>query len=383
MHTSILRIMTIDSNNPQPSDAYDHVSQHSGIRATSGKRAEIKPSSTTMPCQHCVDENNEKDKRIPRVRLCYYCHQLGHHIYMCKAKENDEATQLIKQTINTGIRRQDDEVNCQNEMIVTGTEGGQWGDIWYVSPTFNHHFAGNLNVFKRIKHMIGVETKSGENNFLFIRGIGAVEMKSGNDMLRIQSVFYSPELDRNVLSLDQLTLQGFTVRKSGDTCKIFPMFSAPVSGLTKEDELGLNEKQRMIELCSVNEDFKENYFNSYFETLHVSNDDENAWSLMIIRALEFHDFADCKSLLDMIDDRDFVFKYKHELEKKFEEMVAWFLNARLENSLVAIRPVWWGLATTRDYSGLLGTNRIGTLYVNFSIFINMYIYIYTHISISI
>ncbi|KAF5821961.1 putative transcription factor interactor and regulator CCHC(Zn) family [Helianthus annuus] len=373
--------MTIDSNNPQPSAAYDHVSQHSGIRATSGKRAEIKPSSTTMPCQHCVDENNEKDKRIPRVRLCYYCHQLGHHIYMCKAKENDKATQLIKQTINTGIRRQDDEVNCQNEMIVTGTEGGQWGDIWYVSPTFNHHFAGNLNVFKRIKHMIGVETKSGENNFLFIRGIGAVEMKSGNDMLRIQSVFYSPELDRNVLSLDQLTLQGFTVRKSGDTCKIFPMFSAPVSGLTKEDGLGLNEKQRMIELCSVNEDFKENYLNSYFETLHVSNDDENAWSLMIIRALEFHDFADCKSLLDMIDDRDFVFKYKHELEKKFEEMVAWFLNARLENSLVAIRLVWWGLATTRDYSGLLGTNRIGTLYVNFIIFINMYIY--THISISI
>ncbi|KAJ0851529.1 putative transcription factor interactor and regulator CCHC(Zn) family [Helianthus annuus] len=336
--------MNTDSCILKTSAAYVHDSQHSGIRAKAGKNAEIKPTSTTFPCQHCIDEKNEKDRRIPRVRLCYYYHQPGHQMYMCKTKENDEATQLINQAINVGIRRQDDEVVCQNEMIVTGTEGGQWGDIWYVNPTFKHHFAGNLNVFKRIKHMVGVETRSGENNFLFIRGIGAVELKSGNDMLRMQSVFYSPELDRNVLSLDQLTLQGFTVRKSGDTCKIFPKFSAPVvnsvngvSGLTKEEELGLKEKQRMIELSSENEEYKENYLNSYFETLNVSNDEPD-WSLMIIRALEFHDFADCKSLLDMINDREFVFKYKQELEGKFEDMVTWFLNVKMGISSRPIPP---------------------------------------------
>ncbi|MFS8019809.1 hypothetical protein Hanom_Chr15g01408041 [Helianthus anomalus] len=141
---------------------------------------------------------------------------------------------------------------------------------------------------------MGVETRSGMNNFMFIRGVGSVEMKTGNDTLRIHNVFYSPEIDRNVLSLDQLTLQGFTVRKSGDTCKIFPMFSSPVvnsvnevSGLTKEEELGLSEKQRLQDLCSVYDEFKDNYLNSYFETLNVSNDDENDWNRMIIRALEF------------------------------------------------------------------------------------------------
>ncbi|MFS7929014.1 hypothetical protein Hanom_Chr04g00327601 [Helianthus anomalus] len=175
--------------------------------------------------------------------------------------------------------------------------------------------------------MVEVETRSGESNFLFIRGIGAVEIRSDNDTLGMQSMFYSPELDRNVLSLDKLKLQGYTVRKSGDTCKIFPMFSSPVvnsvndvNGLTKEEELGLKEKQRMIELSAVNEEYKENFLNSYFETLNVSNDEPD-WSLMIIRAMEFHNFAECKSLLDMIDDKEFVFKYKHELEGKFEEMV--------------------------------------------------------------
>ncbi|KAF5817367.1 putative transcription factor & chromatin remodeling ARID family [Helianthus annuus] len=273
-----------------------------------------------------------KKIRIPRVRLCYYWHLPGHQIYMCKAKENDEAAQLVRQAMNAGIRRQEDDVHCQNDMIVTGTDGGQWGEIWYVNPTFKHHFAGNLDVFKRVKHMMGAETRSGMNNFLFIRGVGTVEMKTGNDTLRIHSVFYSPEIDRNVLSLDQLTLQGFTVRKSGETCKIFPMFSSPVvnsinevSGLTKEEELSLNEKRRLQDLCAVDDEFKDNYLNSYFET-NVSNEDENDWSRMIIRALEFHDFADCKALLDMIDDRDYVFKYKYDLEKKFEEMVRWFLN---------------------------------------------------------
>ncbi|KAJ0904567.1 putative transcription factor & chromatin remodeling ARID family [Helianthus annuus] len=145
-------------------------------------------------------------------------------------------------------------------MIVTGTEGGQWGEIWYVNPTFKHHFVGNLNVFKRVKHMMGVETRSGMNNFLFIREVGSVEMKTGNDTLRIHSVFYSPEIDWNVLSLDQLTLHGFTIRKSGDTCKILSMFSSPVvnsvsevSGLTKEDELGLSEKRRLQDLCTFEE----------------------------------------------------------------------------------------------------------------------------------
>ncbi|MFS8000237.1 putative transcription factor & chromatin remodeling ARID family [Helianthus anomalus] len=95
----------------------------------------------------------------------------------------------------------------------------------------------------------------------------------------------------------------------------------------------------MSELCSVNEEFKENYLNSYFETLNVSNDDETDWSRMIIRALEFHDFSNCKSLLDMIDDRDFVFKYKHELERKFKEMVAWFLNVKMGISSRPIPPV--------------------------------------------
>ncbi|MFS7951269.1 putative transcription factor & chromatin remodeling ARID family [Helianthus anomalus] len=47
---------------------------------------------------------------------------------------------------------------------------------------------------------------------------------------------------------------------------------------------------------------------------------------MILKALEFHEFNDCKALINMLDDREYVFKYRIDLQKKFEEMVPWFLN---------------------------------------------------------
>ncbi|KAJ0444367.1 putative transcription factor interactor and regulator CCHC(Zn) family [Helianthus annuus] len=320
--------------------------QQSGIRATFRNPTEIGISSSTLPCQHCYDEQHEGAKNKRRVKLCFYCHRPGHQIYSCKSKEHDEATQLINQAVNAGIQTHRMDAGDRSEMIVTGTEGGQWDDIWYVNNSFSHHYAGNVNVFKRIKHLVGVDTTTGENDFLFIRGIGCVEVKSNNEKLKIQSVFYTPELDRNVLSMKQLSLQGFTVKKNGDTCRIYPMFSTPVintineiTGLSKEEELGKREIQKVQNLNDVNEKYKNDYLNSYFETLNVSNENEFDWSRMIIRELEFKEFSDCKALLDMIDDRDFVFKYKHDLEMKFEIMVGWFLKEKLGITSRSIPPV--------------------------------------------
>ncbi|KAM0051771.1 putative transcription factor interactor and regulator CCHC(Zn) family [Helianthus debilis subsp. tardiflorus] len=317
-------------------DKLDLDFQHSGIRATERQDAEMKPTNTVMPCQHCIDEKNERKRRSRRERLCYYCHLPGHQIYTCKSKENDEESQLIRQAINNGIRTQREEVHCREEMIVTGTDGGQWNDIWYVNPTFCHHFVNNIDVFKRVKHIMGVETRSGMNNFLFIQGVGIAEVKMGNETLSVPSVFYSPDINRNVLSLEQLTLQGFTVRRTGDTCKIFPMFSSPVmnsknevTGLTKEEELGIKEKERLQNMCGIDDEFKNDYLNSYFETLNVSDETEIDWNLMILKSLEFHEFNDCKAVISMLDDREYVFKYKYELSKKFEEMVKWFLTEYL------------------------------------------------------
>ncbi|KAF5803155.1 putative transcription factor & chromatin remodeling ARID family [Helianthus annuus] len=121
------------------------------------------------------------------------------------------------------------------------------------------------------------------------------------------------------------------------------MFSSPVintrndvTGLTKEEELGLKERRRLQDMCGIDDEFKNDYLNSYFETLNVSNEYEADWNLMILKTLEFHEFADCKALINMLDDQEYVFKYKVDLQKKFEEMIRWFLN---EYMGITSRPV--------------------------------------------
>ncbi|KAM0034071.1 hypothetical protein Hdeb2414_s0016g00493171 [Helianthus debilis subsp. tardiflorus] len=82
------------------------------------------------------------------------------------------------------------------------------------------NFMGNLNAFKRIRNSCGVETRTGEDGCLFIRGLGDVEIQRGSETMQIQSVFYTPKLNRNMLSMDQLVLQGYTIKIDGEKCQI-------------------------------------------------------------------------------------------------------------------------------------------------------------------
>ncbi|MFS7955130.1 hypothetical protein Hanom_Chr07g00639021 [Helianthus anomalus] len=75
--------------------------------------------------------------------------------------------------------------------------------------------------------------------------------------------------------------------------------------------------------------FKTDFLNQYFESLNVSSN-EPGWNVLILQGMIFKEFQDCKALLDMLDDEEYVRKYKFWLENKFEEMVDWFLKGKLE-----------------------------------------------------
>ncbi|KAJ0516382.1 putative transcription factor interactor and regulator CCHC(Zn) family [Helianthus annuus] len=309
-----------------------------GIRARATADYEgdrVYASATVLPCKHCSDEQRERSMAKTIQRRCYYYNEPGHQIAFCKEKENDEATLLIRQAIDTGTHTHEEDNVRDSEFIINGTDGGLWSEIWYVNTKLKRHFSGNLDSFKRIKNIFGVETNTGENHVYFIRGIGAVDVVSGNEKFRIQSVYYTPELDRNILSLDQLIIQGFTVKFNGERCKLFPTFSTPlmnkknnITGLTREDEIGSREKQLIIEKESEHETFKSDYLNDYFEKLNLTSNEPD-WNVMILQSMKFKEFLDCKALLDMLDDSEYVMKYKYEIEGKFEEMIDWFLKKKM------------------------------------------------------
>ncbi|MFS7958484.1 putative transcription factor interactor and regulator CCHC(Zn) family [Helianthus anomalus] len=271
-----------------------------------------------MPCLHCSQEKRERRRM---QRRCYYCNMPGHQISSCQEKEKDEERQLLRQAVDAGTQKCPDEENnhqidCRLEFIVDGTEGGCWSDIWYVSKTLKHHFSSNIDMFKRIKNMSHVETVTGENHFFFIRGIGVVDVISRSEKIRIQS--------------------GYTVRFMGDKCKLYPTFSVPLNnrrdshtGMTREEEIGELEKQNVIGKGHEHEKYKTDFLNEYFEKLNISTNEPD-WNILILQAMSFKDFKDCKALLDILEDVDYFIKYKYYLEVTFNSMIEWFLKEKLE-----------------------------------------------------
>ncbi|MFS7953160.1 putative transcription factor interactor and regulator CCHC(Zn) family [Helianthus anomalus] len=330
-HTKTAKPCSDDNQDPR-------LPPSSGIRAGNVCDYDLKPSSTMMPCMHCIEEKHD---RKWMQRCCYYCNRPGHKISTCQEKEKDEESQLLRLAVNMGTQKEqetskDMQPGKRQEFMVIGTDGGYWSEIWYVSKTYKRHISGNIDMFKRMKIMSCVETESGENNFFFIKGIGVVDIITGTEKVRVQSVFYTPDIDRNVLSLDQLMIQGFTVKFMGDVCKLFPTFSVPINnrknvhtGLTREDEIGELEKEYMISKSSDHEKFKEEFLNKYFENLDVTVAEPD-WNIQILQAMSFKDFQDCKALLQMLEDEDYVFKYKHYLESAFNNMIVWFIKEKLE-----------------------------------------------------
>ncbi|KAM0012227.1 putative transcription factor & chromatin remodeling ARID family [Helianthus debilis subsp. tardiflorus] len=93
----------------------------------------------------------------------------------------------------------------------------------------------------------------------------------------------------------------------------------------------MKEKQSIINKESEHDEYETDYLNNYFGNLNLSSDEPD-WNIMILQAMKFKEFQDCKALLEMLEDIDYVRKYKFSLETKFDEMVDWLLTKKLETS---------------------------------------------------
>ncbi|MFS8023077.1 putative transcription factor & chromatin remodeling ARID family [Helianthus anomalus] len=97
----------------------------------------------------------------------------------------------------------------------------------------------------------------------------------------------------------------------------------------------MKEKQTIINLGPEHEEYKRDYLNPYFENLNLSFQEPD-WNVMILQTMKFSESQDYKPLLDMVEDVDYVRKYKFDMEIKFDEMVEWFIKTKLEISTIPI-----------------------------------------------
>ncbi|MFS7943948.1 hypothetical protein Hanom_Chr06g00506271 [Helianthus anomalus] len=63
----------------------------------------------------------------------------------------------------------------------------------------------------------------------------------------------------------------------------------------------------MISKDSEHERYKSEFLNEYFENLNISTNEPD-WNVLILQAMSFINFQDCKALLDMLEDEDYGIK---------------------------------------------------------------------------
>ncbi|KAJ0780276.1 putative transcription factor interactor and regulator CCHC(Zn) family [Helianthus annuus] len=178
--------------------------------------------------------------RKPGIR-CFKCKEFGHIASICPSKY----TKLSPLPI-------------ESDYVVKDTCGGKWDSIWVVDPTFKTHMTGNRNMFKCFKRHFGVVTNESRKDFSFIHGIGEVRVPVDGKDKTIPCVSYTPSLDKNVLSLEQLLFQGIETVTMGDTCVLKKMFGYRSKGFD------IYEDKSEVDL-------EQDYLNAFYDNLGVDN----------------------------------------------------------------------------------------------------------------
>nr|GFA52229.1 ARID DNA-binding domain-containing protein [Tanacetum cinerariifolium] len=115
-------------------------------------------------------------------------------------------------------------IHFSTTCMIKDTDLTSWDEIWYVSNKIDRLVCYKLDAFCNIKEDYFVTNLEKQKKFLFTYGIGEVLIEQGSNNLIIPGVYYAPEVTLNILSLELLEKQGFSVGYDGNSCNLFPMF---------------------------------------------------------------------------------------------------------------------------------------------------------------
>ncbi|PWA79639.1 ARID DNA-binding domain-containing protein [Artemisia annua] len=180
-----------------------------------------------------VHNNNMTQKKAMVERhknyICFKCKLRGHIARNCLTEVNfNKSASPGNTTHKPNIQIEySDSIHLPTDYMVEGTDELDWNQIWYVSTKVNRHVCSNISLFSKLKEKFAVEKNEEQKKFIFIHGIGEVQIRIGNDILIIPGVHYTPKITLNILSASQMEAQGLELTFKGNRCIPTPMFKNP------------------------------------------------------------------------------------------------------------------------------------------------------------
>ena len=138
----------------------------------------------------------QKQALIERHRnyVCFHCKLRGHIARNCPAERQTNTTAspgIITQTPPIQITYPES-IHLSTDFMVEGTDDHGWDQIWYVSNKINRHVCCNMSLFSKLKEKFLVEKNEEQKKFIFIHGIGEVQIKIDSEIFVIPGVHYTP-----------------------------------------------------------------------------------------------------------------------------------------------------------------------------------------------
>ena len=302
---------------------------------------------------------NAREKRSK----CYICKTKGHAFWACEKrkkiagvesqqKEMDMTKEIIDQE-----RMYPEKVHVFGDYTIEGTDREGWDDIWYVSNKYKFHMCPRRVLFNDVNYkfkMVGKEEY--ECKFIFSYGIGNTTIKTENGDLVVRHVQYTPEVSLNILSLELLEKQGFSVKIKDTRCSINHMYYDEETSM----QLPCESETRKVGPKEVVDEHNK-YLEKYFESIDpdacslVKGIEELDWNRDVTQdyvddeyisyngtlyALKVNSFSRFLSFMNLLKKDKLLYRNWEVFNKGFIDMLRWFYLVHLNyDALESIPPV--------------------------------------------
>ncbi|KAJ4807357.1 polyprotein [Rhynchospora pubera] len=161
---------------------------------------------------HYQSECKEYNKKVIR---CHYCNNLGHIQSQCHLKRREEG--------QASFAQESDEVQEEEEDALFMAHTSHSIDpttVWFLDSGCSNHMTGYKDQFTTLDESFKHHVKLGDNKSIQVEGKGTVSVSTTSGMRYLYNVYYIPKLSQNLLSIGQLTENGYSVMFEGSTCII-------------------------------------------------------------------------------------------------------------------------------------------------------------------
>uniref|UniRef100_A0A251VAV7 Putative zinc finger, CCHC-type n=1 Tax=Helianthus annuus TaxID=4232 RepID=A0A251VAV7_HELAN len=179
---------------------------------------------------HHEMQNGSRKPRDKKHVKCFKCDQLGHYASECeagkKAHEEVNLTQEEEQTLLLTVYGE----KVQNMVLLNedkvfpaciDDKAERNPNTWYLDNGASNHMTGSKDLFAELDEKVTGQVRFGDGSRVEIRGKGTVLFKCKNgDQFVLREVYFIPALNSNIISLGQMTEEGYEIVMRGDYLKI-------------------------------------------------------------------------------------------------------------------------------------------------------------------